>query len=115
LPNKNRTRVVREDGAEFSSVSYAANITGVTHGAIIQAIRSGGKSGGHRWRYADEPQNEKLPNMRVVAVECVETGERFGSLEDVCRAHKVSKGNLSQHLRGIYKTVKGRRYRRIEE
>ena len=49
------------------------------------------------------------------AIECIETGETFGSAAACATAHNLTYGALLNHLKGTksHNTVKGRTYRRI--
>jgi hypothetical protein len=62
-----RTRVVREDGTEYESVSDAARCNNVNKvDNICQAIRRGGKCSGWRWRYKEyASRDEKIIEMAV--------------------------------------------------
>ena len=53
-------------------------------------------------------------NTSGVAIECVETGERFRTISEAATAHGVSASALSNHLRDKpgFVSVKGKRYRR---
>lgn len=48
-------------------------------------------------------------------IECIETGEKFGTIAQVAEAHGIAASNLSNHLRNNlgYNTVKGKTYRRV--
>lgn len=52
---------------------------------------------------------------RHAMIECVETGEKWHSAMDACRAHGLPQPALSNHLNGKpgYNSVKGRTYRRV--
>lgn len=61
--------------------------------------------------------NFKRPPQRAgCPVECVETGERFFSMTAAMKAHGLSYSALHNHLNGLvgYKTVKGRRYKKLK-
>lgn len=73
------------------------------------------------WRVANAPKidftnvYEGKRDTRARGVQCIETGETWATLGACAEAHKLGKGNLSNHLAGHigFKTVRGKTYRWI--
>jgi phage-related minor tail protein len=59
---------------------------------------------------ADIHAEGNLNTKHCKPVICVDTGEVFTSMTDAAEAAGVSVGNMSCHLTGRYRTVKGKRY-----
>lgn len=58
---------------------------------------------------------ERQSLTAAVAIECIETGERFPTITAAAIAHGVSQSQLSNHLAGrkYFHRVQGRTYRRV--
>lgn len=85
------------DAAKFANRSEA-NIRAVLYGRIET---SGKDENGNRyhWKYLDESKNGKLRKAnRPNKVKCLETGEIFNSLSDVCDKLEINYNSLSGHL-----------------
>jgi len=48
-------------------------------------------------------------------VQCIETGDVFMSQSEACKKMGLTRSNLRNHLKGVYKTVKGYTFRFVEE
>lgn len=48
------------------------------------------------------------------AIECLNTGKIYESLDDACKEYGLAKGNLSSHLKGIQGTWGGHVWRYVE-
>ena len=53
LAERSRKAIMQDDGTVFPSVESAARHYGVTHGAIIRAMKRNQKSCGHYWKYVE--------------------------------------------------------------
>lgn len=99
--------VVRDDGVEYYGVAEAARQNDVNHNAIVQSLKKGYRASGHVFRYADGEFVTREEKPRGKAIRCLETGTIYSNAKEAAEVLGLSRGNLSQHLKGINKTCKG--------
>ena len=90
-----------ETGKKYDSITAAALAIGQkTPSNIIVALKSGGKSGGYHWRFADvERPVPPFKKERWRAVMCCETGETFGSASAAARSMGFSASSVWRALK----------------
>ena len=99
-------RVVRDDGKAFVSLEAAGAATygRLRCGAgIARAIRTGGKAGGHRWRYAlgCEPREEGPEALPGRTIDAIEAMARKMGLRPKPRRGAWTRAEESVLLRGL--------------
>lgn len=68
-----------------------------------------------QWMERTDNLIKSRPEKNKIIIRCIETGEKFESLNDCTRKTGVHNGHLSEHLRGLLGCVNGLHFERIGE
>lgn len=100
-PSRTIPVICVETGKKYDSITDAALAMGQkTPSNIIVALKSGGKSGGYHWRFADvERPVPPFKKERWRAVMCCETGETFRSASAAARSMGFSASSVWRALK----------------
>lgn len=102
LGNKSRSRPVKciETDIVYPSAKKAGEALGIDPSGISANLRGVGlKAGGFTWCYPDEEPGVGS-RKRNIAVICIETGERFPSIEAAARHFNINSSTLAAIMRG---------------
>lgn len=106
----------------YWGTSEANRITGISDTLIRNSLKANGNvlAGGFMWMYADEftPQRcaEKIDNYRGQkrsGVECVETGEQFGSMTEAAEKYNLHPSSISACCAGRLHTTGGYHWKKL--
>lgn len=100
--NKNKSKPIialTDDGiivAQYESSREAAEKIGVSYKAISNALRSGRRSGGYRWQYADQEKANKGKMKKVIQYDLL--GNKIATYNSVSEACKLTRAKKT----GVY-------------
>lgn len=97
-PSHYEAVVCYETGEAFPSVSAAAERYGLCNNSIYAAVNRGYSVGGYHWYYKSKgrPSASELKEDKLKKIECVETGEVFGSITEAANRYGVTQGIISR-------------------
>lgn len=107
-------KIIRSDGLIFNSLREASKYTNISPSNIIKCCKDGKyRSKGYYFQYFDNFIDwdcfiKKITMSYTKKIKCNETGQEFNSIMDAARFFNLKEGgNISAHLKGRVKKIKG--------
>jgi len=67
-----------------------------------------------RYEWFSESRGKQKRGRKTRPIMCVETGQEFDSATDACREYDIAPSNMSNHLSGVLKKVRGYTFRYVD-
>ena len=118
IPHNIKPVIEIDSNKEFESITKAAKYYGLNISSVRDVCKGRlSQTGGHRFRFKGKPYAYKPPedSQKMKGVLNVTTGEAFRSVLEASREHDITPLMISSCCRGIYKQVRGYKWKYIEE